>query len=139
MNEYHDRPIFQNGYVKVSFDTNGAFQGTVASVYASVGKTITIPKTNLVKEKCYFLGWSTKASDTTARYKSGDKVTVTGYMTLYAVWKKASTTYHVSFNRMNGSGNAPSPRDVVPGTSLIIGESSLTRTGYYFLGWSKKQ
>ena len=139
VNEYHDRPIFQNGYVKVSFDTNGAFQGTVASVYASVGKTITIPKTNLVKEKCYFLGWSTKASDTTARYKSGDKVTVTGYMTLYAVWKKASTTYHVSFNRMNGSGNAPSPRDVVPGTSLIIGESSLTRTGYYFLGWSKKQ
>ena len=38
-----------------------------------------------------FLGWSTSSTATTATYKSGSKIILSGSVTLYAVWKSNST------------------------------------------------
>ena len=49
---------------------------------------------------CQFIGWSTDAKATTATYQPGDPITITGSITLYAVFKQMPTIIY----NANGGG-----------------------------------
>lgn len=49
-----------------------------------------------------FLGWSTSSTATGATYKAGTTYTITGALTLYAVWK-ATVPYSLSMSRTSSS------------------------------------
>lgn len=90
-----------------------------------------------------FLGWSTTPSgelwfdqnDTgllpthlNADIKNGDCS-----VTMYAVWKKVSSSYTLSYNANGGSG-APSSQSGA--ASYTISSTVPVRSGYTFIGWS---
>ncbi|MBQ6661617.1 MAG: InlB B-repeat-containing protein [Lachnospiraceae bacterium] len=66
----------------------GGTSGAPAAVTVSYGAKATAPKSSPVREGYYFLGWATTKTATAAEYKSGNTLTLTDNVTLYAVWKK---------------------------------------------------
>ena len=81
-----------------------------------------------------FLGWSTEPEGTEL-YQTGEEITVTGSVNLYAQWKKIPK-YEVSFSLTNASRETE-----LPETSEYRAEEQLTlpqvedRDGYIFSGW----
>lgn len=107
--------------------------------------------------KAYFLGWSTDPQATTAKYQSGEVMTIeadkaiNGVITLYAVWgpKPGTTTltYNANYEGANpatvahaiSDGTATGTTTVLPNNATITlyPETTFTRTGYKLLGWAK--
>lgn len=123
-------------WIGLKFDANsgsGAPSEIVATVDNAVTTyTFTIPNTTPTRIGYNFLGWGTASSDTTAKYKSGDKITLEYTTTLYAIWQLK--TYTITYNANGGSG-APSAQTKRYGINLSLSTTRPTRTGYDFLGW----
>ena len=82
-----------------------------------------------------FLGWSTSSTATSAMYSNGQRITISGSVTLYAVWRP---TYTVTLYRNDGTGTRRQYSSVSAGDWTIPTLSTLSwsRSGYAFLGWS---
>ena len=130
--------VWKAATYKLTFDGNGATGGTAPStITVSGGGTATVPKCTLTRTGYYFMGWATSNTATTAAYKSGSKITLSGNLTLFAVWKNATpVTYTLSFDRNGGSGNAPAKITTASGSTVTIPKCSVNREGHYFMGWS---
>ena len=122
---------------RLSYDRNGGGGNAPTAVEVNSGTKVTIPKASVSRTGHYFLGWATTRSATSPQYKSGDVLTVTKTTVLYAVWKKQTVT--LSFDRNGGSGNAPAKITTTYGSTVTVAKCSVSRDGYYFLGWSKTQ
>ncbi|MBQ6661009.1 MAG: InlB B-repeat-containing protein [Lachnospiraceae bacterium] len=120
--------------VKFSFSRNGGTGNAPTAQTVKYGTTVTIPKIYPTREGYYYLGWSTNKNATAAQYKGGDKITVTENTVLHAVWKPRTNT--ITFNANGGSGTLPATIKVLSGKTATIGSSSMSRNGYWFLGWS---
>ena len=73
----------------LTFNANGGTGSVPAALSCTSGGTVTIPKASaLTRDGYWFLGWSTSKTATAATYKTGSVITLTGNITLYAVWKK---------------------------------------------------
>lgn len=84
-----------------------------------------------------FLGWSTSSSATSASYSAGSTISLSGNVTLYAVWQEAS--YTISYNANAGSDtvkNIPSSQTKSYGTTLTLSSLVPLRYGYTFKGWA---
>ncbi len=75
----------------VTFDANGG-TNPPAQTPAMVDSMTTLTIDTPTLEGDTFLGWSTRPYDAVPMYEAGDKLTVAGDMTLYAVWDKHSDT-----------------------------------------------
>ena len=81
------------------------------------------------------MGWSTSSTGST-EYQPGAAYSGNSNLTLYAVWKQDEVqTYTVSYNANEGT-NAPSAQTKYHGQNLTLSNTSPTRDGYSFLGWS---
>lgn len=108
----------------------------------NAGDFTKVSKVVPTREGYTFLGWSDKASDTSANknYAAGKKVTKS--MTLYAIWKKKETpiteVYSVIYrpNTTDTVSNMPTSVTKKVNESTIISEIIPVRSGYTFLGWS---
>ena len=118
---------------KISFNLNGGSGTTPATISVLSGKNATIPKANVSRSNYWFLGWSTNKNAMAATYKSGDKLSVTKDTVLYAVWKLNG--YMLTFDA-NGGTNPPAKITAAKGATVTIPKSSVTRDGYWFLGWA---
>ncbi|MBQ6660452.1 MAG: InlB B-repeat-containing protein [Lachnospiraceae bacterium] len=122
---------------KLSFDAAGGNGTLPAAITAAGGAAVTVPRANLSRPGYYFLGWSLQAGETTAVYKSGDKVVLSTNTTLYAVWQQIEYRYlYFDFNR--GTGNEVEPIKRQLNASVTIPKITVSRPGYYFMGWSKR-
>lgn len=79
----------------LSYDANGGKgvpkdQKQTVNVGQSV--TFTVSSTKPTWENHTFLGWAEDPDAQTAQYEAGDKITVSGSKTLYAVWKDNTPT-----------------------------------------------
>ena len=118
----------------LSFDLNGGDGKLPTSVKATTGNSATIGKASVSRVGCYFLGWSESPTATEATYKTGSRVVLTSDKVLYAVWKKKLVK--LTFDANNGTGTLPSAKNVSFGGTASVGKCSLTREGYWFLGWA---
>lgn len=119
---------------RVSFDRNGGSGTAPSPMTVTTGTTVTVPKCSTInREGYYFMGWSVTRGGAVA-YKSGDTFKVTANVVLYAVWQPRTNT--ITFKANGGSGTLPATIKVKTGKTATIGKSSMSRTGYWFLGWS---
>ena len=118
---------------KISFNLNGGSGTTPATISVLSGKNATIPKANVSRSNYWFLGWSTNKNATSATYKSDSKISVTKDTVLYAVWKYDG--YILTFDA-NGGTNPPAKIMAAKGATVTIPSSSVSRSGYWFLGWA---
>lgn len=92
---------------------------TLYAVWYSNGSA-TISSTKPTRSGYTFLGWSTSSSASSASYSSGSSISISSNTTLYAVWKKNSTTsYTVNYNA-NGGSVSPSSATVTAGNSVTL-------------------
>jgi uncharacterized repeat protein (TIGR02543 family) len=86
-----------------------------------------------------FYGWNTAANGTGTSYPVGSTITMNSDKTLYAQWVSATPQYTVIYNGNGSTGGAvPAPPTNYPGgvQVTILGQATLTRPGYSFLGWN---
>ncbi len=112
----------------VNFNLNGG-SGNIGSQTITEGGTVNRPA-NPTRSGYTFLYWSTSTSGSEYNFGSG----VRNSFTLYAIWRKNTVSYTVSFDFNGGSGTATSQK--VEEGNTVNRPANPTRDGYTFLYWS---
>ena len=90
----------------VGFNANGG-TGTVASI-VTTGTTVTLPANAFTRSKHRFDRWNTKADGSGTSYSAGQTITLSGDMTLYAIWvQQVTVTYYKIYAAGNTSQYPP--------------------------------
>ena len=84
----------------ITFDANGG-EGTMDKVIANNGETVTLPESVFTKDDGGFDGWAT-TKDGPKVYEDESEITVTGNMTLYAVWVDMVSLEKLNSNTLEG-------------------------------------
>jgi uncharacterized repeat protein (TIGR02543 family) len=122
-------------------NTGGTAPPTVSTYKQYQGISISSNSGSLINGSLTFNGWNTAANGSGTAYP----VTSNGFtmpaanVTLYAQWVNTSTNYTLTYDGMgNTGGTVPAPPTSYPSGAgvAVLGQSSLTRTGYNFLGWN---
>ena len=108
------------------------FLNTTATILGNTG-----PYTNSDTNKIFY-GWNTAADGSGTSYPAGSTITMNDNKTLYAQWGSPpllKVTYDA--NGATGGSVPAAPTNYPTGVQVpILGQGSLTRTGYTFLGWN---
>ena len=116
--------------VRIEIDANGGVGGS-GSQTVHKGTTVTLEAPT--KEGYLFTGWE---DENKKIYPAGEdgkvKITVTGAMTLTAVWK--DRTFTVTYVLLNGKTRTET---AAYGQNVTLGEEP--RTGYTFVGWKDSE
>ena len=129
----------------LTFDGNGATEGTMQSKSVAVGASITLPANTFKREGYEFLGWSRVQGAAAPAYTDGqDGVALAGKsnetITLYAVWKKKlQATFTIAFDGSGATEGSMQSMSVAVGDSITLPTNTFKREGYEFLGWSRVQ
>ena len=86
-----------------------------------------------------FYGWNTAANGSGTSYPAGSTITMNDNKTLYAQWVSSTPQYLVTYDANGATGGAvpAAPTNYPGGVQVpILGQGSLTRSGYTFLGWN---
>ena len=127
----------------IKFDLNGG-EGTVpADITTYYQGRVDIPKVTLTKEGYTFLGWDYNANKSGwayIEYQNGE-TNRTYYeqtsKTLYAIW---GAPVNITFDLNGGEGTIPENiTGINYGDQFTIPSVTLTRLGYNFIGWSRRQ
>jgi uncharacterized repeat protein (TIGR02543 family) len=121
----------------VTFNINGGSGTAPALQMLLPSYNIVLPGENgMTKTGAVFGGWNTRADGTGTNYIAGVYYTPTGNVTLYANWV---VPYTVTFDTNGGSGTAPAPQEILPGSGITLpGGNGLSKTGYVLGGWNTK-
>ena len=112
--------------VYIEIDANGGVGGS-SSQTVHEGTTVTLEAPT--KEGHLFKGWKDEKGNSYPAGEDGKvKITVTGAMTLTAVWE--ARTFTVTYVLLNGETRTET---VAYGQNVTLGEEP--RTGYTFVGW----
>ena len=116
--------------VRIEIDANGGVGGS-GSQTAQKGTTVTLEAPT--KEGHLFKGWKDEKGNSYPAGEDGKvKITVTGAMTLTAVWK--DRTFTVTYVLLNGKTRTET---AAYGQNVTLGEEP--RTGYTFVGWKDSE
>lgn len=133
----------------ITFDAGGGYISTTSQIATgteSEGVSVTLKTASalgLSKSGYVFSGWAT-SSYGSARFSNGASITVTGNVTLYAVWSLPQYTItYVVDSQSYGQLRAPQVKKTITGAQTISlpSASSLgySKSGYEFLGWKTSQ
>ena len=116
----------------IVYRSNGG-SGTIESVVIKEGEELLLPAcTFTAPDGKVFRGWSIGTRDDKDLKMAGDKVTVNGNVTVYAMWQYA--TYDVSFDANGGTGTMS---NVQKSRSYTLPACTFTApSGMSFLGWA---
>lgn len=95
--------------ITISFDGNGG-ENVPTSITGSMTDTFTIPQQKPTRKGYIFVGWSESSTVNEAKYHSGESVTFTDNITLYAVWLQCYFTDLSTENKVIVNSNATIPR-----------------------------
>ena len=116
--------------VRIEIDANGGVGGS-SSQTAQKGTNVTLEAPT--KEGHLFKGWKDEKGNSYPAGEDGKvKITVTGAMTLTAVWE--ARTFTVTYVLLNGKTRTET---AAYGQNVTLGEEP--RTGYTFVGWKDSE
>lgn len=124
--------------VTVTYNGNGATTGlppTAATV--PLGDYTLEDQGTLGQEHFSFAGWNTTADGTGTTYQSGDTITLTGDITLYAMW--SANQYNLSYNGNGATGGAvpvDSETYTAGSDAIVQTENTLVKDENNFAGWN---
>ena len=123
------------------YDANGGSGAPASQASGDVVTTsynFTVSSAVPTRNNYRFLGWATSSSASSANIQGGDRINVSGSVTLYAVWKRVYTIT-LSYDANGGSG-APASDTFGPSDDsshvFTISTTAPTRNKHTFLGWS---
>ena len=121
-------------------DGSGTAPASPTTYSANAPATIlgnTGPFTNSDPTKIFY-GWNTVIGGTGISYPVGSTITMNANKTLYAQWGNSPlVTVTYDANGASGGSVPAAPTDYPTGVQVsILGQGSLTRPGYTFLGWN---
>ena len=124
----------------ITYNSNTGNDGTTPtdSTNYYYGDTSTVQSNSGMGKNGYtFVRWTTISDGTGITYNPGDSVTITGSITLYANWTGITYTIRYDSNTADG-GTVPNPGQYLwDGPRLDLEtQTTLTKTGYHFIGWS---
>ena len=123
----------------LNFDANNGADApeNVVGTSTSGSCALTVPEKEPTRSEYRFLGWSVSRETVTPEIEPGQVLTVTGDMTLYAIWNEI-VTFTLNFDANNGEDAPASVSDDSDAGScaLNIPDKVPTRSGHTFLGWS---
>lgn len=118
----------------ISYNANGGNSASIpANQTKTAGVSIKLSSKKPTREGYIFKGWSTNKTD--VNYQPGDTYTKNAKLNLYAIWEQYG--YRVEYNA-NGGSEAPATQYKQPGVPLTLSDMELQKTGYDFIGWSRK-
>ena len=119
---------------KLTFDGNGAIDGSMADVMIYTDETLTLSSNKFVRNGYTFKGWAT-SPDGKVVYADGASYTAekNGAYTLYAIWK--ANYNFLMFNSNGGLGNM-AIMTFATDSNKALPLNSFTKYGYTFRGWS---
>ena len=120
--------------VTIRFSRNGGTGNAPSPITVKYREVWTVPNVFPTREGYYYLGWSVDKNATEAQFKAGNKIYSMEDTTFHAVWKPRTNT--ITFNSNGGSGTLPPTIKVLTGKKATVGKSTMSRNGYWFLGWS---
>jgi uncharacterized repeat protein (TIGR02543 family) len=131
----------------VTYCGNGADSGMTADATAyTPGETATVKANGYTRDGCTFTGWNTEPDGRGAPYKTGDRITMTGNVVLYAQWTRNSsgdggdTGYTLRLTKLDAGDGTP-----LSGAKFElwrVGTRSDTRLGVYETnryGWTQAE
>jgi uncharacterized repeat protein (TIGR02543 family) len=117
----------------VAYDNNDG-DGTMDSdLNQAYGSTYAARSNEFTRANYQFTGWNTAANGGGTAYAEGDEFTITGNVTLYAIWTPIPFTITYV---MNGGVNAATNPATYTVESALITLAAPTRLGYTFTGWT---
>ena len=121
----------------IKYNANNG-NGAPSSQTGTYGQVIYISNTIPTRSGYTFLGWSSSSYATSPSYTAGSAITVTGNVTLYAVWQQqASTqTYTITYD-FNGGHSGPSNQTKKYNQTTYISSTVPKKSGYVFDGWKQ--
>lgn len=131
----------------VTYRGNGADSGMTADATAyAPGETATVKANSYTCDGCTFTGWNTEPDGSGAPYKTGDRITMTDNVVLYAQWTRNSsgdggdTGYTLRLTKLDAGNGTP-----LSGAKFElwrVGARSDTRLGVYETnryGWTQAE
>jgi uncharacterized repeat protein (TIGR02543 family) len=124
----------------VSYNGNGNTGGVAPtdgnSPYLYNSTVAVIGPGSLIKADNVFLGWSMNSGATAAQYTQGSTFVITGNITLYAVWAPPRTVTYNANGALSGAAPVDPNSPYQHGSTVtVLGQGSLSNTGWYFGGW----
>lgn len=131
----------------VTYRGNGADSGRIVDITAyTPGEIATVKANGYTRDGCTFTGWNTEPDGSGAPYKTGDRITMTGNVILYAQWTRNSsgddsdTGYTLRLTKLDAGNGTP-----LSGAKFElwrVGARSDTRLGVYETnryGWTQAE
>jgi uncharacterized repeat protein (TIGR02543 family) len=126
--------------VTLTYNVNGGTGTDIVNPYnLNIAATITGKPDSFTNGSLVFYGWNTAANGTGISYPAGSTITMNADKTLYAQWVSDISQYTVTYhaNEATGGEVPADPTDYPGGVRVpILGQGTLTRPGYTFLGWN---
>ena len=103
----------KDGAVTITYDGNGADNGSMDTQLIAVGDTQNLLGNTYTRTGYEFIGWNTAADGSGQSYNDGTSYTVSAnpdnyYPTLYAQWKKLTFACTARYKLQNADGSYPS-------------------------------
>ena len=123
----------------ITYDANGGSGAPATQSITDYFVTTTMYISNVmpVREGYTFIGWNTSSSATSALYWANQGVSVSGTLSLYAIWLAESYTHNLYYNAYGGTG-APATQTVTNNVAVFnmtVSSVEPVKEGYVFLGW----
>lgn len=115
--------------MSVRITANGG-TGADESEWVEEGSTYTVPANTYTRTGYTYVKWNTAADHSGTYYEAGDEITITGDLTLYAIWG-----FTVTYNANGGSGSMDQDI-VVEGESIALDACTYTYGTYRYLRWN---
>lgn len=125
---------------RVSYDANADDSAAAAPLtqYATMGSTIRLHKSGATWDDAHtFLGWNTDPApaDGMPTLFPGQEYTVTGDVTLYAIWQdRPVLVYEVTYDPAPGTGG-PKTQTQAEGRTLTLSSTLPVFEGHLLAGW----
>lgn len=112
--------------------SNGGGTGSMSNQSITTGSATALSSNTFTRTGYTFAGWATSQGGSVV-YSDGQLVTITGGLSLVAVWSAGTNT--VTFNAGGGTGSM-SNQSITTDVATTLTSNSFTRTGYTFAGWA---
>lgn len=117
----------------ITYNDNGG-SGGPGSTAITVGQSGNIATQAPTRLGYNFRGWGTSANAAAPTYMPGDSITLSGNITLYALWD--AWVYTVTFDANGGNGPVPSNRELTGTNTGFISYETPTSKGRTFVLWA---
>ncbi len=118
-----------NTYTLTYNNNSGSGCTSKTGTYGSTWGTLCTP----TRSGYTFVKWNTKSDGSGSNITSS--TTVSGNLTVYAIWAK---NYTLSFNGNGNTGGSTASKTCASGISCSITSNGFTKTGHAFAGWNTK-